>query len=195
MLLSPALVGAADVDGPQGNLTFIVTEVVNGHFEQAGDPGAVINNFSYADLAAGRVRFVSSGNGVAPAFRVAASDGSLTSAPLNARVVFDSASATNVAVAAVVVDPIADLGSDGAGPDGAGNGAPAGTDAVRECCRGEGTRGAGQDRRGRVCWRNAGTALLERLLSAPPAPGAVAVGACGAAWRHDHSGRSFAYRA
>ena len=170
VVLSPALVGAADVDSPQGNLTFIVTDVVNGHFEHAAYPGVMISNFSYADLAAGRVRFVNSGNGIAPAFRVAASDGSLTSTPLNARVVFDSASATNIVVAAIVVDPVAILGSDGAGPDGAAIGGSALTAAAQGASAVENQR-AGQARIGASASDGEiQTALLERLLSAPPAP-------------------------
>jgi hypothetical protein len=169
VVLTPALVGAADVDGPQGNLAFIVTDVVNGHFEHAANPGVRIGNFSNADLLAGRVRFVNSGNGVAPAFRIAASDGSLTSAPLSARVVFESAGVANVVVAAVVIDPIANLGSVETRLDGAGTGASAATDAAQESAAAERERGAQAAAGAGEAVGEVQAANHERLLSAPPA--------------------------
>jgi hypothetical protein len=130
VVLNPTLLGATDVDGPQGNLTFTITDVVNGRFETAADPGTAISSFSYADLAAGRVRFVNSGNGAAPAFRVAASDGILTGAPLIARVVFESGGETAVLAAALVASPNLTPGGDGTRSGGTSDSAPAATSVL-----------------------------------------------------------------
>ena len=170
VLLTPALIGAIDVDGPSELLTFTTSEVVNGRFERVGDRGAPISTFSYADLAAGRVQFVSSGNGGAPAFRITADDGSITSDPLNARVVFASGSATNSASAGLLAYVNTVPGSGAALSDGSGSVVPARTDVAPSDAAAE-TNPADQDKSvSSAIPAETQGAFLERLLSTGPAP-------------------------
>ena len=55
-------------------LTYTVSDVSNGRFELVGTPGVAVSSFSYADLSAGRVRFIHSVGSGAPSFEVQVSD-------------------------------------------------------------------------------------------------------------------------
>jgi hypothetical protein len=89
LLLSSSQLRADDPDSETASLSFTVSDVRNGRFEWVAAPGSQISQFTQADIAAGRVRFVSTSITDAPAFRVVAFDGQLHSAEISAAVAFN----------------------------------------------------------------------------------------------------------
>jgi trimeric autotransporter adhesin len=102
VVLDATRLSASDSDSDAASLRFNVSAVSNGRFEWVAAPGAAIDSFTQADVAAGRVRFVSTSDTGAPAFRVTAFDGQAHSAEVAASVVFKGTAATRPEV-----DPLA----------------------------------------------------------------------------------------
>ena len=93
VVLDATRLSASDPDSDAASLTFKVSAVSNGRFEWVAAPGAAIDSFTQGDVAAGRVRFVSTSDTGAPAFRVTAFDGQAHSAEIAASVVFKATAA------------------------------------------------------------------------------------------------------
>ncbi|MEY2892552.1 MAG: hypothetical protein RJA98_2460, partial [Pseudomonadota bacterium] len=66
---------AQDGDSPPEALRYSVQNLSGGRFEALAAPGVALLSFTQADVNAGRVRFVSDGGEVAPAYQLALSDG------------------------------------------------------------------------------------------------------------------------
>jgi VCBS repeat-containing protein len=79
--------GATDIDNAWSTLVYDVSQIQNGYFQLTAAPGAAVTAFTQADVAAGLVQFVASGNG-APAFSVSVSDGSLVDGPRAATIFY-----------------------------------------------------------------------------------------------------------
>ncbi len=79
---------ATDVDNPDPNLQFMVSEVMNGHFAQVANLGTGVTQFTQAQVVAGAVRFVHDGGETAPSYMVTVSDGTATTAPAAAAITF-----------------------------------------------------------------------------------------------------------
>jgi VCBS repeat-containing protein len=88
LVLDTTQLQASDPDNTAASLSFAVSNVSNGRFEWVATPGAAISQFTQADVAAGRVRFMSTSGTDAPTFRVMAFDGQLYSAEVSAAIVF-----------------------------------------------------------------------------------------------------------
>lgn len=88
IFLSPANINAMDIDSPTINFSYSVSNVTNGYFELVTAPAVPVSTFSYVDLNANRVRFVSPAYAPAPSFTVTVSDGALTSPPMTAQIDF-----------------------------------------------------------------------------------------------------------
>ncbi len=88
VVLDPMRFSAHDPDDADALLAFIVTDLRNGRFERIDRPGTAITGFTQADVAAGRVRFLSTSDSEVPSFRVAASDGKAVGTAVEATIVF-----------------------------------------------------------------------------------------------------------
>lgn len=75
VVLNADMMIASDVDSLPTSIHFQVDKVDNGHFELVSAPGQAIRQFSYAELAAGRVSFVHAGFSDLPVIVVHADDG------------------------------------------------------------------------------------------------------------------------
>jgi hypothetical protein len=88
IVLTTTNLNASDADLPGDTLSFTVSGVTNGRFELTSAAGTAITTFTRAQLVAGVVRFVHNGGEAAPAYSVAVSDGTNTSAAAAATINF-----------------------------------------------------------------------------------------------------------
>ncbi len=88
VVLTTAELSATDVDNLNGTLTLTVTNVTNGQFELASNPGVAIGGFTQNQIAAGVIVFVHNGGEAAPSYDVTVSDGALADGPLAAPINF-----------------------------------------------------------------------------------------------------------
>ena len=103
VLPGPANLAATDADHAAPGLLFQVSALVHGRFEWLAAPGMAIAEFTQADLAAGRVRFVATSATEASAFNIAAFDGAALSTVVEADIRFTPAPRPPVA------DPLAEV--------------------------------------------------------------------------------------
>jgi hypothetical protein len=92
LVLSGANLSATDVDDAAGGLVFIVGSVTNGHFALAANPGAAVTSFTQAQIVAGQVVFVHSGD--TPSFTITVFDGAAAVGPQAANIVFNGGGGT-----------------------------------------------------------------------------------------------------
>ncbi|KPJ95317.1 MAG: hypothetical protein AMJ53_02975, partial [Gammaproteobacteria bacterium SG8_11] len=79
VLISGANLSADDADNDNATLTFTVSAVNNGQFEQVSDPSnAAITTFTQADINANAIEFVHNGGEAAPSYAVSVSDARLS---------------------------------------------------------------------------------------------------------------------
>jgi hypothetical protein len=88
VVLDASQLQAADPDDPAAKLSFVVAGIQFGRFEWVASPGIAIDQFSQADVAAGRVRLVSTSADEAPSFSLAVRDGQSLSAEVSASFLF-----------------------------------------------------------------------------------------------------------
>jgi hypothetical protein len=86
LVLSGANLSASDIDDAAGGLVFIVGGVTNGHFGLAINPAAAITSFTQAQVLAGQVVFVHSGD--TPSFTITVFDGGASVGPQAANITF-----------------------------------------------------------------------------------------------------------
>ncbi len=106
VVLAGANLSAADVDDSNATLLFSVTNLSGGQFELLSNPGVGVGSFTQAQLSAGQVQFVHDGSGIAPAYAVSVSDGTLVDGPAVATISFGG---TGVTPPAPDIDPLPDV--------------------------------------------------------------------------------------
>lgn len=84
--LSNENISSADPEGDP--ITLTVSSVVNGHFAYVSAPGTAITSFTQAEINSGQIAFVHDGSESAPAYELAASDGTNSTAPSAGTVTF-----------------------------------------------------------------------------------------------------------
>jgi hypothetical protein len=92
VVLGSTNLSATDIDDAAGGLTFIVGGVTNGHFALASNPGAAITSFTQAQVVAGQIVFVHSGD--TPAFTITVFDGTAAVGPQAANIIFNGGGGT-----------------------------------------------------------------------------------------------------
>ncbi|WP_280705032.1 VCBS domain-containing protein [Bradyrhizobium sp. BR13661] len=108
--LSTADLNYADPDGPNGFVTYTVSNVTHGYFVLDHDGKSdVADSFTSDDVGAGRVHFVDDGDASAPTFSVTANDGILDGSTVEANINFTPALAdhtlTSTAGVSILVSP------------------------------------------------------------------------------------------
>jgi hypothetical protein len=88
VVLSALNLSATDIDNDEGALTFTVSSVTGGQFEELANPGVAIVSFTQAEISASQIQFVHNGQEVSPAYSVTVSDGSSTDGPEAAEITF-----------------------------------------------------------------------------------------------------------
>ena len=91
--LTTADLSAVDIDDGAVDLAFTVSAVTGGQFELTSASGVEITNFTRNQISAGTVVFIDDGDGFAPSYDVAVSDGMLVTAPAAATITFASGDA------------------------------------------------------------------------------------------------------
>jgi hypothetical protein len=80
VVITSAMLSAADDKTTAGALTFFVNNVQRGQFELTSSPGVVITQWTQAQIQSGQVRFVHDGSNIAPSYQISVSDGEISSA-------------------------------------------------------------------------------------------------------------------
>ncbi|NJL10462.1 MAG: hypothetical protein HC908_10600 [Calothrix sp. SM1_7_51] len=75
-------ISASDVESTPESLTFTVSNITNGKFQLASQPGQAITNFTQAQINAGQVKFVHDGTEEDPTFDISVSDATDTTTPI-----------------------------------------------------------------------------------------------------------------
>jgi CSLREA domain-containing protein len=88
MVLGADMIVASDVDSLPASIQFTVDRVENGHFEFGSAPGQAINQFSYADLVAGRVSFAHTILSDLPVILLHADDGQASGGTVSVKLSF-----------------------------------------------------------------------------------------------------------
>jgi hypothetical protein len=104
VVLNADMILASDVDSPPASILFRVDGVENGHFELSSAPGKAISQFSYADLAAGRVSFAHTLFSNLPVISLHADDGQAAGGAVSVSLSFVPTGNTGGANPAPVVD-------------------------------------------------------------------------------------------
>ncbi len=111
VVLGSGYLNATDPDNTAAQLTYNVSSVSGGQFEFVSAAGTAITTFTQQQINSGAVQFVHDGGEAAPTYTLAASDGSLTSAPSTVTISsFTSINDAPVATAPVSVTMTAGLG-------------------------------------------------------------------------------------
>jgi hypothetical protein len=92
VLLSGTELSATDAETASGLLTFTITGVTGGQFEEVANPGISITSFTQQQITDGEIQFVHDGGEVAPTYSVTVSDGALVDGPLAATITFTTTS-------------------------------------------------------------------------------------------------------
>ncbi|MFK7767294.1 MAG: DUF4347 domain-containing protein [Mariniblastus sp.] len=77
VVLTGADFAANDVDDPNANLTFSVSNIVGGHFALATSPAVPLTSFTQGQVAAEEIVFVDNGDQFAPSFDLSVTDAAL----------------------------------------------------------------------------------------------------------------------
>ncbi len=88
VVLTASELSATDPDGPDGDLTFTVSNVAGGYFDRVSAATIPITIFNQSEITAGDIRFVHDGTNSAPGYDVEVSDGSDTDGPYAAEIRF-----------------------------------------------------------------------------------------------------------
>src|SRR5205814_516334 len=92
--LTAADLSASDPDNTAAQLSYTVSNVTHGQFEQVSAPGVAITTFTQAQVNAGQIAFVHDGGETAPTYAVTVGDGSLTDGPHAATITFTNVNDT-----------------------------------------------------------------------------------------------------
>lgn len=89
-ILTSENLSATDPDDSADSLTFIISNVLYGHFELITQPGTATSSFSQMLVQNGAVKFITDGSAHPPSYNVTVSDGKMVITPSPANILFDA---------------------------------------------------------------------------------------------------------
>jgi Cadherin-like/Beta-propeller repeat/Bacterial Ig domain/FG-GAP-like repeat len=88
LTLTSANLSAIDIDTDVATLIFNVSDITNGRFELASNPGEEITSFTQANITAGLVKFIHNGLEITPSFKINVSDGTGATTAVRGEITF-----------------------------------------------------------------------------------------------------------